>query len=348
MEQMRTDQKFDQAVGIFPIELRELLLSLPVQIKKQVYEIRIRNDLPLHLCLGGRQAFLTTEGGLTEHPPKGCVIIDRNTLAECFRSVCGYSVHAHQEDMKRGFITLSGGHRVGICGTCVSENGQISGVREISSLNIRIAREIYGAADELIHLLGEKPSGTLIAGVPGSGKTTVLRDLARRLSDGSLGRFYKITVIDERGEIAAMSGGAMQNHLGYSCDVLSGYPKGEAMLQAIRTLSPDLILCDEIGDKNDVDGLLASMYAGVAIIATVHSGSIEELFSRRQMLPLMETGAFSTLCFLGDSSRPGRVSSLYRAGEKDDQDHGNDLHYRGWRLCWTQGLTVPDPAGHPA
>ncbi|MBC8569610.1 stage III sporulation protein AA [Zongyangia hominis] len=343
-----TDKKFDQAAAVLPARIRALLLALPPQEKRQIREIRIRAGLPIHLCTGKGHFFLAASGLLTGQPSDDALVVDRPLLTECFRTVCGYSVHAHQEDLRRGFITLPGGHRVGICGTCVCEAGEIAGVRDISSLNIRVAREVTGAAGPLVQALGGRVGGTLLAGVPGCGKTTVLRDLARQLGDGSLGQIFKTTVIDERGELAAMSGGVPQNNLGYCCDVLSGYPKGDAILQAIRTLSPDYILCDEIGDERDAAGLMASVYAGVTMIATVHAGSMEELFSRTAIRPLVDSGAFSTLCFLGDASQPGRVHSIYQAGEKDAENLRNDLYDRRWRLCWTQGLPVPDPAGRSA
>lgn len=344
-----TDKKFDQAAAVLPAALRQPLLALPAADKKKIREIRIRTGLPVHLCMGNEHRFLTFAGLLTGQPSSDTLLCSQSLLTECFRTVCGYSVHAHQEDLRRGFITLPGGHRVGICGTCVCEGGQVSGIREISSLNIRVAREVTGAADPLVKAVGQKLGGTLIAGVPGCGKTTVLRDLARQLGSGALGDLYKITVIDERGELAAMSGGKPQNDLGYCCDVLSGYPKGEAMLQAIRTLSPDYILCDEIGDERDIAGLLASVYAGVSIIATVHAGSIEELFSRVSLRPLIDSGAFSTLCFLGDASQPGRVQSIYQAGEKKDAENfRNDLYDRRWSLRWPQSLPVTEPPGRTA
>ena len=202
-------------------------------------------------------------------------------------------------------------------------------MRDISSINIRIARQVYGCASGVLQAVGKNlRDGVLVAGAPSSGKTTILRDIARQLSSGLCGDVRKVAVVDERGELAGTYRGVPQNDLGPCCDVLDGYPKGEGILQAIRSLSPEFIICDEMGGLADVEAAAQGLNAGVGMISSVHAGSVRELLRRQQALSLLHTGAFGYVVLLEGSREPGRVAGVYKAGDLLAQGFGNSASDR--------------------
>lgn len=308
-------ERFDQAASSLG-KIENIIKKLPVQFKAEAHEIRLRSGCPIVISLPSENLFVTQSGDPAYTYRSGLLTATRENMDESFRMICSSSVHAHQHEIKNGFVTISGGHRAGICGTAVMENDKIMNIREISSINLRIAREIHGAANEVIRGIGMDGAvcGCLIAGPPGCGKTTVLRDLARQLSCGALG-VLRVAVVDERGEIAATYQGLKQNDLGPCCDILDGYPKGEGIMQAIRSLSPDVVICDEIGSVEDAQAIRCSMNSGTAIIASAHAGSFEELMARPQITGLFECGAVKNIVMLKGRSTPGRIDAIYRGGD---------------------------------
>ena len=195
-------------------------------------------------------------------------------ITEFFAEICRYSVHSFQEDIARGFVTLDGGHRVGICGTAVKEDGKIAFIKDISGLNIRIAHQITGCSDEIFkRFFSAGLCSLLIAGKPLSGKTTILRDLA-----GRLGENHRVTVIDSRNEISASVRGTPMLDVGLNTDVLCGCGKSEGIMLALRSLSPEIIICDEIA--HDEDAVEQALFCGVKIIAAAHASGLKELDSR--------------------------------------------------------------------
>lgn len=206
-------------------------------------------------------------------------------IADCFAELCRYSVHSFSREIAQGFITIDGGHRVGIGGTAVLDGCRVEAVRDISSLNIRIARQVRGCAAELYsRVFSGGLKSLLLAGKPMSGKTTLLRDLAR-----ILGERYRVTLIDSRNELSATVQGLPTLDVGENTDVLCGFPKGEGMLLALRSLSPQVIICDEIGD--DFDAVEQCLFCGVKLVAAAHADSLAQL-SRRvgvsRLLPLFD------------------------------------------------------------
>ena len=216
-------------------------------------------------------------------------------IADCFAEICRYSVYSFEEEIAQGFITLDGGHRVGICGTAVTKNGSITSLKDISGLNIRIAHQVYGCADELYDRVfsGELHS-LLLGGKPLSGKTTVLRDLARRL-----GVHHRVVLIDSRNELSASVHGTPSFDVGLNTDVLCGCEKSVGIMLAVRSLSPEVIICDEIG--NDEAAIEQAMFCGVKIIASAHADSIDQRKKRpstRGLIPL-----FERIAVLGERGR---------------------------------------------
>ncbi|NLA77874.1 MAG: Flp pilus assembly complex ATPase component TadA, partial [Clostridiales bacterium] len=222
--------------------------------------------------------------------------------------------------INRGFITIYGGHREGLCGTAVKADEKVISVRDISCLTLRIARRFEGCSGELMRSLGARMlCGVLLCGAPSSGKTTLLRDTVRALSTGELGESCKIAVVDERGEIAACSGGVAQMRLGPNTDVLNAYPKSEGILAALRSMSPQVIVCDEVGSMRDAQAISSGLDSGVSFIATAHAGSEQELRSRPQIRRLMDTGAFSTVVMLSSAACPTQIKRIYSFEEWADK-----------------------------
>lgn len=213
--------------------------------------------------------------------------------ADFFARVCKYSVHSYQEEIARGFVTLDGGHRVGICGTAVTENGKIVFLKDISGLNIRIAHQIIGCSDEIFSRYFDKEfCSLLIAGKPLCGKTTVLRDLARRL-----GEHHRVTVIDQRNEISASVRGLPSLNVGLNTDVLCGCGKSEGIIMALRSMSPEVIICDEIA--HDETAVEQALFCGVKVIAAAHAGSLKDLDRRFSGL----AGLFDAAVVIGERGR---------------------------------------------
>ena len=324
------ESRFDSAARAVCDRLRNYLFLLPTDMKEQAQEIRFRVNQPVSICCTGGVYFLNRNGRPSCRPEPDGMRATREDIDETFRGICSYSVYSHQNEIKNGFITLSGGHRVGLCGTAVISNGSIGSLRDISSINIRIARQVYGCASAVLQAVGKNlREGVLIAGAPASGKTTILRDMARQLSSGLCGDVRKVAVVDERGELAGTYRGVPQNDLGPCCDVLDGYPKGEGILQAVRSLSPEFIICDELGGLADVEAAAQGLNAGVGMISSVHAGNVRELLRRQQAVSLLHTGAFGYVVLLEGSREPGRVAEVYKAGELLAQGSGNSVADRG-------------------
>ncbi len=296
---------FDGAIAVLPEKIRRVLLDTEAGVKDIVREVRLRADRPIQLYAGGKDFFVGVNAVL-KHRGK---ILSRDEIAECFSAVCGYSVHTHQQEISEGYVTVRGGHRVGICGSAVRGAEGVFGMRDITSLNIRVAREIKGSADELISVACKDGlCGIMIAGAAGCGKTTVVRDMARQLASARLGRYVKVTVVDERREIAAEG-----YDLGITCDVLSGFNKCEGITMAVRTLSPEVIICDEIGGRGEAEVLTAAVNNGASVIATAHAGSIQELYAREHIRALLGTGAFKKIVIMMGGGEVGRIDKIIDA-----------------------------------
>lgn len=319
---MKQDGKhrFDCAASCTGKRIRQLLFALPDNIKEQAYEIRLRCGRPVTVSGAFGNVFLLESGRSSFICSPSVVTASITDIEECFSIVCGHSVHTHQSGICAGYVTVSGGHRVGIGGTAVCDKGNVVSVREVSSINIRISREFKGIAEGIFENIRLNKGGLIIAGPPSSGKTTVLRDLARLLGSEE-GGYGKTVIIDEREEIAACVNGVPRNDIGITCDVLSAYPKREAVLIALRSLSPENIIIDEIGSVDEVEAVEQGLNSGVRFFLSVHASSKEDFLHRPQALRLIQTGAFSGAVFLSGSDAPSRVEEYVSAGELIDQTY---------------------------
>lgn len=273
----------------FPETLRtELTLLQPGELR----EIRIRAERPAVFVTATRTAEVDWQPG-------------PHQLTALAEALSGHSLYARESETAQGYITLTGGHRMGLCGRVV-RHGDRAQLTEIGSVCIRIAAEWPGSADALMSRLHGSGS-VLIIGVPGSGKTTLLRDLARQLSTGRRAR--QVGLIDERGELAACVGGIPQLDVG-SADVLDGLPKAQAIPWLIRSMSPEIIVTDEIGGDTDAACLLDASLCGVAVCASVHGASLTEAAARPAVAALMSRRIFGLYAVL-DHEGGGRIAALH-------------------------------------
>lgn len=288
---MKYISQFDSVLYAIPERIRHILELLPEPIKQKTEEIRLRTGLPLCLTAAGKTLFVTVGGQVSDFIRRDLLISNKRDIDEAFRLLCSNSVYAHTEEIKRGFVIMRSGHRAGVCGTVIAD-----GMRDISSVNIRIAREVSGCADRLIERFDG--GGILIAGPPGSGKTTLLRDVIRQLSDGQSGSFHRISVIDSRGELSGSLLGQSSTRLGNNTDILLCEDKASGALMALRTMYPDIIAFDEIGTAAELESVSDCFNAGVSIITTAHIGTKEDLLYRSVTKQLLERNIISLIAVL--------------------------------------------------
>lgn len=266
--------------------IKEIISKLPNKIGEKLsyiqyenlQEIRMRVNRPIMLYYSDRKVYLGNTGECTFKEAIIPTYKDIENIVTCF---CENSVYAYTDNIKEGFITLPGGHRVGLGGRAVVNRAQISNLCDFSSVNIRIAREYIGISDVCIKKIadGGKILNTIIIAPPNAGKTTLLRDISRKLSYG-----YKVVIIDERQEIASVRCGVPQFDIGLETDVLSGFSKNDGITHALRSLSPDVIVCDEIGTEEDILSVKSILKGGSKIITTMHGYSVEEAYLKHKQL----------------------------------------------------------------
>ena len=294
-----------------PLSIREIMYPVPNYHKDeitypvpnylvpnyQIEEIRLRSNKPLALKIG-------QEVQLMEH------IVSQQELLQSFEKVCESSVYSYRRQICDGYITIRGGNRVGIVGSAVIDNGQIININYISSLNFRIARQQIGCSnkiiEDIIDLENNSVYNTLIVSPPGCGKTTLLRDIVRNISNGIKVIGFKgktVGVVDERGEIAAMYKGIPQNDIGIRTDVIDNMPKPEAMRMLVRSMSPDVIVCDEIGSLEDINAIDYAMCSGVKGIFTAHGKDEEEIKRNPELSKLLDKHIFERVILLNPKKR---------------------------------------------
>lgn len=278
-----------------------------------IEEIRLRGDKPLMICKGGKDYFVGFHGGLSERC-SNVVVVTKADLEKTLQLMCDYSIYAIEEELKQGFLTLRGGHRVGLTGREVMEGEKIKTLKNISGMNIRIAREVKGCGTELVRsLYKDGLRHTLIASPPGCGKTTLLRDVIRILSWGDEKekiRGFKVGVVDERSEIAGCYLGIPQRDVGIRTDVLDACPKAQGMIMLLRSMSPEIIAVDEIGSIKDSDAIEDAINSGVKVIATVHGRDMNEILKRPGVKKLIDKKAFEKVVILSRKKGPGTIEQI--------------------------------------
>lgn len=277
---------------------------------KSVNEIRLRIARPITVTISGKSYFLTEYGGFSEYKSMG-IICTKDELSESFKAVCDYSVHSFRREISQGFITLEGGNRVGICGTAVANDSDFGTLKYISGLNFRIAGQVKGCSEKIYQkFFSESPEGLLIVGPPLSGKTTILKDLCRLL-----GEKYRVCVIDERSEIAAVYQGEPQNDIGTLTDVLDGYSKSDGINTAVRVMSPEIIICDEIGGKPDCQAIAESVNSGVNFVVSAHASSVSEIIKKENIGIILKCGIIKNVILLGTGVNTGKIIDSGKIGD---------------------------------
>lgn len=294
------------------LPVRDRLLALPGWIKAQAHDIHCKAGQPLAVC--GREGifYIKESGGFTDgrsfsHCSRLLTITSRQ-LADLFFHVCGQSVFSHENELRQGYVQMQGVCRVGVCGTAVVEDGRVKSLRDVTSLVFRIPRDCPGCGDRLFLSGVDFDRGVLLGGEPGSGKTTLLRDLARSLSLGRFSRPRRVAVLDSRGELSGFD-------LGPCADVLRDCPKAEGIQMIIRSLSPEVILCDELSPE-DLPAVKGAVQAGVGLVATVHA-SPEDPVGRPLCRALLESRAFGTMVSLRGRRNPCEVADIRKTGTEN-------------------------------
>lgn len=268
---------------------------------EKINEIRIRKNMPLILVIGKNSFFITENGKLVNHYSDNAYRVSEQEFDVVFRRLSNYSVHSAIDNLTKGFMTADGGNRIGVSSTAVIKDKKITAVKEITSLNIRISNEIKDCARPVLNLLYiNKFPSIIVASPPSGGKTTFLRDYARLLSSGFNNKYRKVAIIDERNEIAFKNNGVIDADVGINTDVLTGFPKSEGIEIAVRTLSPEIIICDEISKTSEVEAMADGFSSGVRFAVSVHASSKRELINKQIINELIKYNEFEYIVLLND------------------------------------------------
>ena len=307
----------EDILHILPIRIRCMVEKLGLDYAK-LWEIRLRVNSPFILRYEDAEIYVSGQGQRVDNMKQAYIVTARdvNDTLEC---VCNHSLYAYEDEIRQGFVTVCGGHRVGVAGKIILDGTRIKCIRHISFLNIRVAHEIKGCCEPVLPYIyaDGRLLSTLIVSAPCHGKTTLLRDMIRVVSD----RGTTVGVVDERSEIAACYKGIPQNDVGMRTDVLVCCPKAAGMMMLVRTMAPELIAVDELGGPSDVDAIFGVVNCGCRLLATAHGYSIDDVRERAGIRRLVENRIFDRYVVLG-GERAGQVSDIF-----DGQ---------GNRMCWCE------------
>ena len=300
----------DTLMKVMPNPIKLGLTHLSAKQKQQLEEIRLRVGGPLILKMRG------IEYGLDDHGICNLgegLEMTRQLITSILHYMSDFSLYAIEDELRQGYMTIEGGHRVGLVGKVVLENNRIKTLKFISGMNIRIAHEILGCSEQVMPYIvaRDKIFHTLIVSPPGCGKTTLLRDMIYQLSEGYKGYGpFTVGVVDERSEIAACYQGVPQNHIGMRTDVLDSCPKVEGMRMLLRAMAPQIVAVDEIGKGEDCEAIQEMLNAGVSILCTVHGKDEKECLRRPYLKELMEQGLFERIIILSNRKGPCTVETI--------------------------------------
>lgn len=296
----------NQILNVLPQSIRILLHREKLQYE-HLQEIKLRIEKPLLLIYRGEELMLGNQRGKP-------YMVTKEDVREMLEYISNYSLYAYEQEMKQGFITIEGGHRVGITGQAIIENGKVKNLRYISSINLRMSHEVLGCADSIFPYItpNRRLNHTLIISPPRCGKTTLLRDMIRQISNGNdWTDGMSVGVVDERSEIGGCYMGVPQNQLGMRTDILDCCPKAEGMIMLIRSMGPEVIAVDEIGTAEDVHAIEYAMHCGCKLLATVHADSMDELRKKPLFDQMVEEKYFERYILLGNQKHVGQINGIF-------------------------------------
>ena len=304
---------------IFSLPVRRILQKADLNFG-ELQEIRMRINSPLMIRQRGKEYKLTEEGkllrcnGNEKYEKENIHYVDRCELMETMEYIAGYSLYAYEDELRQGFLTIQGGHRVGVAGKILMEEGKVRSISYISFLNIRLAHQVDGCADKVMPFIVENGEvcHTLIISPPCCGKTTLLRDVIRQISNGNAWCEGKnVGVVDERSEIGGAYQGVPQNDLGIRTDLLDCCPKAEGMMMLIRSMSPEVVAVDEIGTGEDIRAIESVVNCGCKLLATVHGNSMEDMKQKPLLNRLVESHVFERYIVLDAKPHAGSVQAIF-------------------------------------
>ncbi|MDO4337510.1 MAG: stage III sporulation protein AA [Eubacteriales bacterium] len=296
----------EQIWNLFAGNIRRLLMEADLNYE-EVYEIRLRVGRPLFLTYDGGECFLKQKG-------EKQYLVTKEDLKETLEYVCGYSLYAYEDEIRQGFISVQGGHRVGVTGKVILDGERIRGMKYISCINVRLAHQILGCSGQVLPYIQTKDwvAHTLIISPPRCGKTTLLRDIIRSISNGYDGiAGLTVGVVDERSELAGCYQGIPQNDLGMRTDILDGCPKAEGMQMLIRSMSPSVVAVDELGKEEDYKSVESVIHCGCKLIATAHGNSLEDILRQPFYSRLLAARVFERYILLGKGEHAGIVEGIF-------------------------------------
>lgn len=311
----------EEVINSLSINLREIIKSIS-RDNANIEEIRLRSLKPLIVNSNNKDYFYNTRLNKLDLNMDNPYIVSKDDIEQTFQIMCKYSIHSFIDDIKKGFITLRGGHRVGIVGKTIIEDGQVKNIKHISSLNIRISREVLGCSDKVLkHIIKgkDKINNTLIISPPQCGKTTLIRDIVRNISNGNeefLFSGMKVALIDERNEISGSYLGVPQMDVGIRTDIIETCPKDIGIMMLLRSMSPNVIVTDEIGNMDEIKALYTALNGGVSLITTVHGDSIDDIRNRKELSNLLDSELFKKVIILSSKKGPGTIEKIYDLEEK--------------------------------
>lgn len=291
----------DRIIKLLPKNIAEQVINS--SNKNFIEEIRLSIGKPVIVMARGYEEIKTYK-------------VTSDDIKIIVQKISNYSLYAFEDEIRQGYITIDGGHRVGISGQCVIDKNSVKTIKYISSLNIRVAREVIGCSDKIMKYIVSEQNvkNILIVSPPKCGKTTLIRDISRNISNGYKKLEFKgkrVAIIDERSEIASCHRGIPQMNVGMRTDVYDNCIKSEGMIMAIRTMAPDVIVCDEIGTKKDIDGLIMAFNSGVSIICSIHGNSVEEVYKRQIFREILEDKLINKIIVLSNRNGVGSVETIY-------------------------------------